>query len=85
MEEVALEYSCEGWEGSDAWSAHLPIVAWQCVCHLVGFFFRSFGWMTNGEDGWGGCFEQRRHSPGSKVTKYPVSQRAKNWLLWPEH
>ena len=85
MEEVALEYSCEGWEGSDAWSAHLPIVAWQFVCHLVGFFFRPFGWMTNGEDGWGGCFEQRRHSPGSKVTKCPVSQRAKNWLLWSEH
>ena len=42
MEEVALECSYGGWEGSDAWTAHLPIVAWQCAYHLVGLFF---GWM----------------------------------------
>ena len=50
----------------------------------------SFGWTLfwlddEGEDGGVVCFEQRRHSSRSKVTKRPVSQRAKNWLLWPEH
>ena len=85
MEEAALESSRGGWEGSDAWSAHLPIMVLKRAYHSVGFFIRPFGWMNNGGDGGEGCFEQRRHSPGTKVTKCPVSQRAKNWLLWPEH
>lgn len=29
MEEVAFEPGLGGWKGSDAWSPHLPVIAWQ--------------------------------------------------------
>lgn len=74
MEEVALESSRGGWEGSDAWSAHLPIMVLKCAYRLVGFFIRPFGWMNNGGDGGEGCFEQRRHSPGTKVPAFSEGQ-----------
>lgn len=37
MEEVALESEVGGWEGSDAWSAHLSIIAWQRASYSGGF------------------------------------------------